>query len=149
MSCACPGVPFELDEETQGLSWIHKQHTGVLSLDYVSTTLAHEASYRLELENPSDRALALSILERVYRSQVASRAGEDDMYQDGCDMLNVRFNGSALDLTQWRIGKQVGAVWVTTEGVQSTSARNHWRLPLLGASVQVVVQLCALGTQDL
>ena len=132
------GIPFDFDEETQGLPWIHSLHKGRLSLDYVSTTLAHEASYKLDLSFTSDRAIALTMLERVYHSQIRRAALErgeeedDDAPSDGADILNAKLNGEPVDFKHWRIGKQKGEHFVVDDSVQTTNARNRWRLPLTG-----------------
>jgi hypothetical protein len=128
------GVPFDFDEEMQGLPWINRLHKGILALDYVSTTLAHEASYKLDLMDTKDRALAMTVLERAYQSQVKSTEGGAETL-DGCDIMDAKLNGMPVDFKHWRIGKQVGSAWIVSDEIQSSNARNHWRLPLTGGHV--------------
>lgn len=109
-----------------------KLNRGVLELDYVSTTLTHEALYKLDLENTRDRALAYTVLERAYHSHIKEDSEDKSVGQDGCDILDAKLNGTPVDFKHWRIGKQVGSTWVVSNDVQSSNARNHWRLPLTG-----------------
>jgi hypothetical protein len=130
----------------QGLPWINRLHRGLLTLDYVSTTLAHEASYKLDLTETKDRALAMTVLERAYQSQVKTAEGATESL-DGCDIMDAKLNGMPVDFKHWRIGKQVGSAWIVSDDIHSSNARNHWRLPLTGDQLFSVLTGCALDNQ--
>ena len=67
MECVdCSGVPLNLKEDEHSLEWIHGLHHGVLRLEYVSTSLSHEASYCLNLSIPEDNSLMTKLLDRLY-----------------------------------------------------------------------------------
>ncbi len=61
------GVPLNLREDDDAMAWIQGLHKGVLSLEYVSTSLSHEASYCLDLADHDDHSLMTKLLDRLYR----------------------------------------------------------------------------------
>lgn len=133
------GVPFNFNEEENNVAWIKELHTGVLTLDYITTGLSHEASYALDLSIPSEHSLMYKLLDRVYSSLLVANA---EGTPPSCCIADLTLDGEPVELDDWRRGISVGALWVKGSVVRSKSAKSHWRLPNAGLAK---FQFCAVA----
>eukprot|EP00753_Platysulcus_tardus_P008896 PLAT169.3.p1 GENE.PLAT169.3~~PLAT169.3.p1 ORF type:complete len:1250 (+),score=474.32 PLAT169.3:25-3774(+) len=121
------GQRFEFNEKTHTMDWLDSHRSGLLELDYLSTTLVHEEHYRLDLHVFNHYATAYKLLERVYETRHSSF---------GDSWKNITYNGRPMKLEAWSVR------FTTTSGVVSrhedvdrivtSSVRNKWRVPRAG-----------------
>ncbi|RHZ34840.1 hypothetical protein DYB37_009606, partial [Aphanomyces astaci] len=114
------GVPFDFDELAQsGIRWLDGHPTGVLELDYITTTLFCESHYKLKLQDKSDRAMAWKLLERVQRSQ-------NNTHDVGDEWRHLTLDGAPLSLEAWAVAQSVAVAAL------STATKWKWRVPMQG-----------------
>ncbi|RQM24623.1 hypothetical protein B5M09_003089 [Aphanomyces astaci] len=114
------GVPFDFDELAQsGIRWLDGHPTGVLELDYITTTLFCESHYKLKLQDKSDRAMAWKLLERVQRSQ-------NNSHDVGDEWRHLTLDGAPLSLEAWAVAQSVAVAAL------STATKWKWRVPMQG-----------------